>query len=209
MTFGMDRRWRRIAALAADAPAGGIVLDLGTGTGDLAISLARYGRAKNVIGADFSQPMLARARSKVRAANLNDLIRLTCADAITQPFADDTFDCLTQAFLIRNVTDPAAELAEIRRVLKPGGKMVTLELVRREGNLLSPGVNAWSNWIVPLLGRLVAGDLKAYRYLVNSAQTFFTSERLAGAIEAAGFVDVRWRCFAMGSVALHVARKPA
>ena len=209
MTFGMDRRWRRIAAQAADVPAGGVVLDLGTGTGDLALAFTRHSPAGSVIAADHSIEMLRAARSKLRRVDDGGLVCPVCVDALDQPFADQTFDCVAQAFVIRNVADPARELAEILRVLKPGGTMVILELVSRKRNLLSPVADAWTEWVIPLAGRLVAGDGEAYRYLVDSARAFHTARSLARLVEDAGFIDVRSRSFAIGSIAILVARKPA
>ena len=208
MTFGMDRRWRRIAAQAANVPTGGVVLDLGTGTGDLALAFTRHSPAGSVIAADHSIEMLTAARSKLRRLNEGRFELPVGVDALDQPFADQTFDCVAQAFVIRNVADPARELDEILRVLKPGGTMVVLELVSRRRNLLSALADVWTEWVVPLAGRLVAGDAAAYRYLVESARAFHTARSLARLVEDAGFIDVRSRSFAIGSIIVLVAKKP-
>ena len=208
MTFGFDRRWRRIAAQSADVPAGGIVLDLGTGTGDLAFAFTRHSPAGTVIAADHSIEMLEAARSKLRRVAGGSVFPVG-VDALDQPFADRTFDCVAQAFVIRNVADPARELAEILRVLKPGGTMVVLELVSRRRNLFTLLADAWTECVIPLAGRLVAGDADAYQYLVDSARTFHTAQSLSRLVEDAGFVDVRSRSFALGSIAVLVAKKPA
>ncbi len=208
ITFGMDRRWRRIAAQSADVPAGGLVLDLGAGTGDLALAFTRHSPAGSVIAADYSIDMLRAARSKLRRVDDRGLVCPICVDALDQPFADRTFDCVAQAFVIRNVADPAHELAEIHRVLKPGGTTVILELVSRGPGLLSAVADALTRLLVPLAGRLVAGDADAYRYLVESARAFHTAHSLARLVEDAGFVDVRSRPFAVGSISILVARKP-
>ena len=121
------------------------------------------------------------ARSKLRRVDDGDSVFPLGVDALNQPFADRTFDCVAQAFVIRNVADPARELAEILRVLKPGGTMVVLELVSRRRNLLSPLADAWTERVIPLAGRFVAGDGEAYRYLVASARTFHTAHSLARA----------------------------
>ncbi len=209
MSFGLDQRWRRIAALAADVPAGGLALDLGAGTGDLALAIAGHSKARTVIAADFSIDMLRYGREKIRPSAYGGLIHLTSADALALPFGDETFDCVAQAFMLRNLADLAAGLAEIRRVLKPGGKLASLELVKRERDLYSPLVECWGDMVIPLLGRLVTGDAGAYRYLPASARRFLTAGQLAHAVQEAGLVNVRWRSFALGSVALHIAQKPA
>ena len=181
---------------------------MGTGTGDLALAFTRHSPAGRVIAADHSIEMLRTARSKLRRVDDGGSARPLCVDALDQPFADQTFDCVAQAFVIRNVADPARELDEILRVLKPGGTMVVLELVSRRRNLLTALADVWTEWAVPLAGRLVAGDGEAYRYLVDSARAFHTARSLARLVEDAGFVDVRSRSFAIGSITVLVARKP-
>lgn len=208
MTFGLDRRWRRIAAQAAEVPPGGVVLDVGAGTGDLALSFIRHTPAGSVIAADHSIAMLAAARSKLLRVDDGRSVRPLCVDALDQPFADRTFDCVAQAFVIRNVADPVRELDEILRVLKPGGTMVVLELVNRGRSPMTAVADAWTQWVVPLAGRLIAGDAQAYKYLVDSARAFHTAHSLARLVEDAGFVGIRSRSFAIGSIAIIVARKP-
>ena len=173
------------------------------------LAFIRHSRAGSVIAADHSIEMLRAARSKLRRVDDAGSVRPLCVDALDQPFADRSFDCVAQAFVIRNVADPARELFEIHRVLKPGGTTVVLELVSRKRNLLSAVADAWTEWVVPLAGRLVTGDAAAYQYLVDSARTFHTASSLARLVEDAGFVDVRSRSFAIGSIILLAAKKPA
>jgi demethylmenaquinone methyltransferase/2-methoxy-6-polyprenyl-1,4-benzoquinol methylase len=194
MTAGLDRRWRRISAESVVRP-GDRVLDACCGTGDLAIADARAGG--KVTGLDFSEPMLARARRK--APELEWLR----GDLLQLPFEDAVYDAATVGFGVRNVADLDRALAELRRVLRPEGRLAILEITR-PGGVLGPFYRVWFDQVVPLLGKLVPGG-SAYTYLPASVKRFPGPDELAERIAAAGFRDVRIRLFAGGIVALHTA----
>ncbi len=206
MTFGMDSRWRAAAARAAQ-PAGGIALDLATGTGDLALALVGAG-ARRVAGVDFSLEMLARAQAKVAGSHDHQgRIGLLAGDALRLPFADEAFDCATNGFLLRNVVDLPATFSELWRVLKPGGRLVCLEITHPPA-ALAPLFRLYLEGAVPIVGGLVSGDPTAYRYLPASLRPFPDSRRLAELLRDAGFSDVHYRLLGLGTVALHVAIRP-
>jgi len=194
MTAGLDRRWRRITAELVVKP-GDEVLDACCGTGDLAIAAAR--RGGRVTGLDFSEPMLERARRKAP-----DLTWVR-GDVLAMPFPDGGFDAATVGFGVRNVEDLPAALAELRRILRPGGRLGILEITRPRG-LLAPFYRLWFDAVVPLLGKVLPGG-RAYTYLPASVRRFPGPEELAELIEGAGLRDVRVRLFAGGIVALHTA----
>jgi demethylmenaquinone methyltransferase/2-methoxy-6-polyprenyl-1,4-benzoquinol methylase len=194
MTAGLDGRWRRVTAHAVVRP-GDEVLDACCGTGDLAIADARAGG--RVTGLDFSERMLERARRKAPE------LTWVSGDVLALPFDDASFDSATVGFGVRNVEDLARALAELRRVLRPAGRLAILEITRPAG-LLAPFYRLWFDGFVPLLGRVLPGG-SAYSYLPASVRRFPGPTELAALIAAAGFVNVRHRTFAGGIVALHVA----
>ena len=192
MTMGLDRRWRRLAARAV-VNEGDDVLDSCCGTGDLAIEGARLGG--RVTGLDFSEPMLERARRKEPA------IEWVSGDALALPFADDSFEGVTIGFGLRNLADAEQGLAEMRRVLSPGGRVAILEITRPRG-VLAPFYRLWFDGVIPLAGKVLPGG-SAYSYLPASVRRFPGPRGLAKLMDDAGFDDIRWRLFAGGIVALH------
>jgi demethylmenaquinone methyltransferase/2-methoxy-6-polyprenyl-1,4-benzoquinol methylase len=194
MTAGLDGRWRRITAQAVVRP-DDEVLDACCGTGDLAIAAVRAGG--KVTGLDFSTAMLQRARRKAPH------IEWVEGDVLSLPFADARFDAATVGFGVRNVEDLERALSELRRVVRPGGRLGILEITRPRG-LLAPFYRFWFDGVVPLVGKLLPGG-SAYTYLPASVRRFPGPEELAALIERAGFADVRIRLFAGGIVALHTA----
>jgi len=193
MTVGLDVRWRTLAAQSA-VRAGDRVLDAACGTGDLAISDARAGAGK-VTGLDFSAEMLARARRKDAA------IEWLQGDMLALPFADGTFDAATVGFGVRNVADLGLALRELRRVLRPGGRLAILEITRPRG-MLRPFFSLWFDRAVPLLGKVLPGG-SAYAYLPASVKRFPDAESLATMLREQGFGDVRFRLLAGSIVAIH------
>jgi demethylmenaquinone methyltransferase / 2-methoxy-6-polyprenyl-1,4-benzoquinol methylase len=193
MTVGLDRRWRRLTAEAAVRP-GERVLDACCGTGDLALADLKAG-AGEVIGLDFSEPMLERARRK------SDAVEWVQGDMLSLPYGEASFDAATVGFGVRNVEDLEAGLRELRRVLRPGGRLGVLEITRPRG-LLKPFFRLWFDVLVPLAGKVLPGG-KAYSYLPASVRRFPGPEDLHAVMERAGFANVRFRLLAGGIVALH------
>jgi demethylmenaquinone methyltransferase/2-methoxy-6-polyprenyl-1,4-benzoquinol methylase len=199
MTVGLDQRWRRLTVREVVA-AGDRVLDGCCGTGDLAVA-ARKAGAGEVIGLDFSPRMLERARRKEPA------IEWVQGDLLELPFEDGSFDAATVGFGVRNLDDLARGLAELRRVLRPGGRVAILEITRPRG-VLAPFYRLWFDGLVPLLGKALPGG-SAYTYLPASVRRFPGPEERAERLRAAGFGDVRWKSFAGGIVALHIGMASA
>ena len=202
MTAGLHHRWRRRAAdLAAIGP-GGRALDVATGTGDLAVELGRrVGPEGEVVGSDFSEEMLTLARRKSAA------VEWQWANALALPYPDGQFDAATVGFGARNFSDLDRGLAEMTRVVRPGGKVVILEITTPQRPPLSTFFSIWFDRVIPALGRL-AGDPDAYAYLPSSVKRFPAPEALAARLAAAGLIDVRWILTAGGIIALHAGTVP-
>jgi demethylmenaquinone methyltransferase/2-methoxy-6-polyprenyl-1,4-benzoquinol methylase len=202
MTAGLHHAWRRRAADLAAVGPGARVLDVATGTGDLAFELAgRVRPGGEVVGADFSEAMLARARTKASAAGAE--VRFETANALALPYPDDSFDAATVGFGARNFSDLERGLAEMTRVVRPGGQVVILEITTPQKPPLSWFFRAWFDSVVPTIGRL-AGDPDAYAYLPESVKRFPGPAALAAALAGAGLLRVRWILTAGGIIALHV-----
>lgn len=230
MTAGLHHRWRERAADLAEVRPGARVLDVATGTGDLALELARRVEGGGeVVGSDFSEGMLARAREKARRA----AVRFEWGDALALPYADDSFDAATVGFGARNFSDLGRGLAEMARVVRPGGRVVVLEFTTPRRPPLSVFYGLWFDRAVPLLGKLVGavatlarlrpgrdaargegnvGIAQAYSYLPSSVKRFPSPEALAAEMGRAGIANVRCVLTAGGIVAIHagtVARNGA
>ena len=203
MTAGRHHAWRRCTARAAIAAPPGTVLDLATGTADLALALRTLAPERLVVGADFSEGMLYHGRAKVVAASVRRL-PLLAADALTLPFADGAFACVVSAFLLRNLEDLGRGLGEMRRVTRPGGRVVTLDIVEPSAPVWSTLFGLYFNRVVPAIGALVAGDRQAYTYLPQSVARFVRPAELARRMTAVGLRDVSYRTMGLGTVALHV-----
>ena len=203
MTFGMHHSWRRVAARQTIPSPEGPALDLATGTGDLALELRELHPHRNIVGADFSEGMLAVARDKVRAAGDAGRIRLVAADALALPFDDRAFACVTSAFLLRNLADLRHGLAEMKRVTRPGGRVVALEITQVDAPGFRPLFRFYFHRVVPGVGRLVARDNEAYAYLPQSVHRFLAPADLARLMESVGLRGVTWRRLGLGSVTIH------
>jgi demethylmenaquinone methyltransferase/2-methoxy-6-polyprenyl-1,4-benzoquinol methylase len=202
MTAGLHHRWRERAADLAAVGRGDRALDVASGTGDLAIELAeRVGPAGTVVGSDFSEAMLDRARQK------SATVTWEWANALDLPYPDDGFDAATVGFGARNFSDLDRGLAEMARVVRPGGRVVILEITTPQRPPLSTFFSIWFDRIVPALGRL-AGDPDAYAYLPSSVKRFPAPAALAARMAGAGLADVRWILTAGGIIALHVGTVP-
>jgi demethylmenaquinone methyltransferase/2-methoxy-6-polyprenyl-1,4-benzoquinol methylase len=194
MTAGLHHRWRERAADLARVGPGTRALDVATGTGDLAIALAR--RGGDVVGSDFSEGMLARARTK------STDVRWEQANALALPYDDDAFDAATVGFGARNFSDLERGLAEMTRVVRPGGRVVILEITTPTKPPLSTFFSLWFDRVVPLLGR-VTGEDQAYSYLPSSVKRFPGPRDLGTVMVGVGLGDVRWILTAGGIIALH------
>jgi len=201
MTAGLHHRWRRRAAdLAAIGP-GGRALDVATGTGDLAVELGRrVGPEGEVVGSDFSEEMLTLARRKAPG------LRFEWGNALDLPYEDGRFDAATVGFGARNFSDLDRGLAEMARVVRPGGRVVVLEITTPQRPPLSTFFQVWFDRIVPRMGRLT-GESVAYSYLPSSVRRFPAPEGLAAAMARAGLSDIRWILTAGGIIAIHVGTK--
>jgi demethylmenaquinone methyltransferase/2-methoxy-6-polyprenyl-1,4-benzoquinol methylase len=203
MTAGLHHTWRRRAADLAAVGPGDSALDVACGTGDLAIELAsRVGADGEVIGCDFSDEMLERARAKAPT------LVWEWANALELPYESDRFDAATVGFGARNFSDLQRGIAEMARVVKPGGRVVVLEITTPTKPPLSTFYRLWFDRVVPLIGR-VAGDSDAYEYLPNSVKRFPAPDGLGAALDAVGLRRVRWVLTAGGIIAIHVGEKPA
>jgi len=202
MTAGMHHRWRARAADRAELSPGDTALDTCCGTGDLAFELARrVGPQGTVVGCDFSEPMLELARRKAADRDAPQ-VRFEWADALDLPYEDGSFDAATVGFGVRNLADLGRGLAELNRVLKPGGRLVILEITQPTHPPLSTFYSLWFDRIVPMLGRL-AGDPEAYAYLPESVKRFPPPGQLAAMMDAAGLKRVRYLVLAGGIIAIH------
>lgn len=202
MTGGLHHQWRaRAADLAAVGP-GSRVLDVATGTGDLALELAhRVGPEGEVIGSDFSEPMLERARAKAPG------LRFDWGNALDLPYKDGRFDAATVGFGARNFADLERGICEMRRVVRPGGRVVILEITTPQRPPLSTFYRMWFDRLVPALGR-IAGDSAAYTYLPSSVKRFPDPEALAATMARCGLARIRYLLTAGGIIAIHVGEVP-
>jgi demethylmenaquinone methyltransferase/2-methoxy-6-polyprenyl-1,4-benzoquinol methylase len=196
MTAGLDQRWRKLAARAVVEP-GDRVLDACCGTGDLALAAEAAGG--RVTGLDFSERMLERARRK------SSSVEWVRGDLLDLPFEEGSFDSATVGFGVRNVADLERGLAELARVLRPGGGLAILEITQPRG-VLRPFYRLWFDGLVPLAGKLLPGG-SAYSYLPASVRRFPGPEELAALMERTGFDEVGFRRLAGGIVALHTGRR--
>jgi demethylmenaquinone methyltransferase/2-methoxy-6-polyprenyl-1,4-benzoquinol methylase len=201
MTVGQDQRWRRFVIRQAQIPKQGVVLDLATGTGDLAFEALNTEPTASVIGADFALPMMYVGQQ----ALLGKHVGWCGADAMNLPFPDARFDVVVSGFLVRNVSDLKRTLEEQVRVLKSGGRVVILDTSPPPQNILKPAIIAYLKFGIPLLGRLISGkeSADAYRYLPESTQGFRTPDELASLMREVGIQDVAYRTFMFGTQAVH------
>jgi demethylmenaquinone methyltransferase / 2-methoxy-6-polyprenyl-1,4-benzoquinol methylase len=208
MTAGMHHRWRERAADRAELGPGDAALDVCCGTGDLAFELGRrVGPEGRIVGCDFSERMLDLARDKRGSGEGAARPIFEWADALALPYDDASFDAATVGFGVRNLADLDRGLAELARVLRPGGRLVILEITQPRRPPLSNFFGVWFDRLVPLLGRL-AGDSEAYSYLPESVRRFPAPEALAAKLDAAGLERIRWTVLAGGIIAIHSASKP-
>ena len=207
MTAGRHYAWRRLAARMSVGELTGTALDVACGTGDFAIELAAQPQVHGVVGLDFAKPMLPLAVEKSRR-HAPAPIGYVAGDAHSLPFPDATFICVTVGFGVRNFVDLPRALSEMARVLRPGGRLVVLEIVRMEGRgVLSRVLPALFRGVAPWLGAVFAGDREAYTYLPESVQGFVTASDIATAMEESGLTLRDLKPLALGTVAIIVAEK--
>jgi len=205
MTAGLHHQWRRRAVDRAEVGPGSDALDVCCGTGDLTLELRRrIGPDGRVVGSDFSEPMLEIAREKAGEAGLG--VEFGWADALELPYGDASFDAVTVGFGARNLADLDRGLREMARVLRPGGRLVILEITRPSREPLASFYSLWFDKLVPMLGT-AAGDADAYSYLPESVRTFPDPRSLAERMDGAGFDRIRWLLTAGGIIAIHSATK--
>ncbi len=208
MTFGLDQGWRRTVVNEAAPPIGGKALDVATGTGDIALALApRVGPQGEVVASDFCLEMMLPGPPKAIRAGVASWVRWVAADAMKMPFADNTFDCVTTGFAMRNVVDIEQAFRDMCRVVKPGGRVVCLEVARPKFAPVRWGHQLYFNKIVPWIGKLISHHSEAYDYLPASARNFPPPEQLKAIMERAGLTEVRFRRYGLGAVAIHVGTK--
>lgn len=200
MTGGQDVRWRQQVIQLARLRNNARLLDLGTGTGDLAReAMTQFPQAK-VIAADFTLAMMRVGQKRGR-------LNFSSADALCLPFQDWSFDAVVSGFLMRNVIDLQKALQEQYRVLKKGGRMVILDTTRPKKNIFSPFIWVHMHIVIPTLGRLLTGSSDAYRYLPETTEGFVTAEEMAARMAAVGFKKISYERFMFGTIAIHGGEK--
>lgn len=204
MTLGQDQRWRKFVVKKAGDPGSGRTLDLATGTGDIAALMVATHPKALVVGGDFSLNMLKEAKNRFAG---RDILWHAC-DANNLPFADGSFASVTFGYLLRNVDDAAQVLREVYRVLQPGGKVVCLDTTPPEKNLLYPLVRFYFRFGIPVLGKMLADDAAAYAYLTGSTMDFYSAPALAEVFAAAGFSQIGYEKFMLGTIGVHWGVKP-
>jgi demethylmenaquinone methyltransferase / 2-methoxy-6-polyprenyl-1,4-benzoquinol methylase len=208
MSFGLDKGWRKFAVRCAGLKPGGHGLDVCCGTGMLAIELARTtGPDGRITGLDFSGEMLAVAQKNIQGFECRDTIELVQGNAMKLPFADNTFDCVTVGWGLRNVPDIAIALQEMVRVVKSGGKVVSLDMGHPTAPVFKQLYWFWFEKIIPAMGKLWGGNKRAYAYLHDSARVFPHQQKLARMFAQAGLVDTTYHNLAGGVVAVVEGRK--
>lgn len=208
MTLGIDRRWRTKAVrMVADTHPSDI-LDIATGTGDLAITLARAIDGCRVTGVDLSEGMIEVGRRKVAREGLDDRIALQAADALELPFPDASFDAVTVAYGVRNFEHLDLGYAEMLRVLRPGGMLCVIELTPPANPVVKPFYAVYTRAVIPLVGRMVSRDSSAYTYLPRSIRAVPARADMLRLIADAGFADAHCRELTLGVCAIYTARRP-
>lgn len=208
MTIGVDKRWRKAMVKAIADNGATEILDVATGTGDVAIQIARTIRNAALTGIDLSDNMIEIGRRKIADARLSDRIVLTRGDCLALPFADCTFDGVTVAYGVRNFSDLAKGYGEMARVLRPGGMLAVLELSTPRSPVVRPLYNIYTRCIIPTVGRLISKDSEAYSYLPKSIEAVPQGEDMLNLMRGAGLTDAHCRRFTFGVCSLYTAFKP-
>lgn len=205
ISLNQDKRWRRFAVRQTGLQPGGNGLDVCCGTGMFTIELAKIaGKNGMIVGLDFCEKMLARARQNIAKTPFAGVIELVCGNAVELPFADDTFECATIGFALRNVPDIKRTISEMARVVRPGGKVVSLELSRPTAPVFKQLYSLYFNHLVPVIGRLGSQVSGPYGYLPESLKKFPGVEEIKKIFESAGLADVSYFRLTGGVVSIHV-----
>lgn len=206
LSFGQHHLWRRFAARQCCFPEGGLALDVAVGTADFALDV--IGRTGRAIGVDPCVPMMQVGEEKLRRRGAADRVLMVAGEAEHLPVATGRFDCATIGFALRNVTDVDQTFAEMARAVRPGGRVVALEIAKPRIPGFAPLFFLYFYRLSPLLARLFGGDPDAYHYLPTSLKQFKSREELAASMRRAGLIDVHWHDLSGGSVAVHVGTRP-
>jgi len=206
MSVGQDEAWRRLTARQIELQGGKRVLDVAAGTADLSMAIAKRFPDAMVYALDFSLPMLMRGQEKVTESGAGIPIHFLAGDALRLPFPDNTFDAVTSAFLMRNVTDIEKAFAEMARVTVPGGRVICLEISKPTLPVFRDLFWWYFTTIVPAVGRLISRHTEAYTYLPESLARFIGADELKERMENAGLRDVTYRRLMLGTMALHVGQ---
>ncbi|RLG27669.1 hypothetical protein DRN98_10580 [Methanosarcinales archaeon] len=207
MSLGLDMTWRRKAVRTAKFAAQGLLLDVASGTGDLSLSALKINPGAKIIGLDFCQPLLFRAKQKFSKINTRQTVNWVQGNALHLPFADNTFDGVLTGFSLRNVAGVEQLFSEFYRVTRPGGKFVAIEMVKQERPLNLIIFNIHFKQVVPLLGRLLTSHPDAYSYLPLSIENFYTADQLLEIISKTGWKEVCTKSFMFGFVVAHFGMK--
>lgn len=207
MTLGIDRSWRHRCVKKVAAAHPSAILDLATGTGDMAIEMARAIPAAHVTGADLSQGMIDIGRQKVERHGLQERVTLEVADALALPFPDGSFDVITIAFGVRNFEHLEDGYREMQRVLRPGGLLVVLELTPPASAVVKPFYNLYTRGIIPAIGRMVSRDSRAYTYLPQSIAAVPARDRMTAIMTHAGLKNAAWQNLTLGVATIYTATK--
>lgn len=199
MTMGQDQKWRRFVVDKAQVKAGDSALDLATGTGDIALMLSDVCGDDRVVGGDFSLGMLKEAKKRFEQRKIS----WQACDANKLPFEENSFDAVTFGYLLRNVDDSLRVLKEVHRVLKPGGRVVCLDTTPPAKNFYYPFVKMYFSIGIPVMGKIIANDESAYAYLTGSTMDFHDADTLAAIFEEAGFTQVAYKKFMLGTIGVH------
>ena len=208
MSFQQDRRWRKKAILSLKADAPKNMLDIATGTGDFAMEAYRRLKPDHITGADLSEGMMEVGAQKVKKAGLDKFIHFEVQDCTALTFGDNMFDAVTVAFGVRNFENIAKGISEMYRVLKPGGRMVIIELSRPEYFPMKQLFYIYSSIVLPTAGRLFSKDNRAYEYLPASIQVVPQGKKMVGILEEAGFEQSRYTNYTFGVCTMYTGRKP-
>lgn len=206
LSMGLHHRWRRFAVRECEFPPGGRALDVAAGTGDFAIETIR--RGGTALGVDICEPMLQEGLRKLERLGLGGRVRVVAGEAEALPVPGNHFDSATIGFGLRNVTDIDRTFAEMARAVRPGAKVVALEIAKPRSPLLRPFFFLYFYHLSPWVARMLGGDARAYQYLPNSLKTFKTREELCDSMRRAGLEEVHYHDLSGGMVCVHVGTKP-